>query len=199
MGSPNPQSESGVTIAVHGGAGDPRPADQDEARLAGLARSLEAGHEVLRTGGSALDAVVAAVQVLEADGGFNAGRGSVATAAGTVEMDAGVADGTSRRIGAVAAVTGLEHPVAAARAVLDDGRHVFLVGDGAVDFAWAAGLAFAPASWFEDRDIGDTPDPGDIGGLALGTVGAVALDARGGLAADTSTGSTRGQRPGRVG
>ena len=185
-----------MVIAVHGGAGDPRPPDQDEARLAGLARSLEAGHAVLRVDGSALDAVVAAVEVLEADGGFNAGRGSVATAAGTVEMDAGVAEGTNRRVGGVAAVAGLLHPVAAARAVLDQGRHVLLVGDGAVAFARAAGMALAPDGWFVDTDVPGEPQDH---GLSLGTVGAVALDTRGGLAAATSTGGRRGQLPGRVG
>jgi isoaspartyl peptidase/L-asparaginase-like protein (Ntn-hydrolase superfamily) len=186
---------SGVVIAVHGGAGDPRPPDQDGPRLAALARSLEAGRALLVAGGSALDAVVAAVEVLEDDGGFNAGRGSVPTAAGTVEMDAGVADGARRRVGAVAAVRGLCHPVAAARAVLDDGRHVILAGEGAAAFARSAGLAFESGEWFVDTDVGgaggSVPSPG--------TVGAVALDAGGHLAAATSTGGRRGQRPGRVG
>ncbi|MGH8974321.1 MAG: isoaspartyl peptidase/L-asparaginase, partial [Acidimicrobiia bacterium] len=158
-----------VGIAVHGGAGDPRPADQDGARLAALARSLEAGHALLAAGGSALDAVVAAVEVLEDDGGFNAGRGSVPTAAGTVEMDAGVADGARRRVGAVAAVRGLRHPVAAARAVLDDGRHVILAGEGAVEFARAAGLGFERDGWFLDTDAGgvagSAPSPGTVGAV----------------------------------
>ncbi|MGH9036282.1 MAG: isoaspartyl peptidase/L-asparaginase family protein, partial [Acidimicrobiia bacterium] len=187
---------AGVLIAVHGGAGDPRPAEQDGARRAALARSLTAGRDLLVAGGSALDAVIAAVEVLEDDGGFNAGRGSVRTAAGTVEMDAGVADGAGRRLGAVAAVRGVRHPVAAARAVLDDGRHILLAGEGAEDFARAAGLAFESDGWFIDPDVvGDAPDPGP----APGTVGAVALDAGSHLAAATSTGGRKGQRPGRVG
>jgi beta-aspartyl-peptidase (threonine type) len=178
---------TGVLIAVHGGAGQPRPADRDAARIAALARSLEAGHGLLVAGGTALDAVVAAVEVLESDGGFNAGRGSVRTAEGTVEMDAGVADGAGRRVGAVAAVRGLRHPVAAARAVLDDGRHVLLAGAGAAEFARVAGLGFEPDEWFVDTDV------------APGTVGAVALDTDGHLAAATSTGGRHGQLPGRVG
>jgi len=186
---------TGVVIAVHGGAGDPRPADRDGPRIAALARSLETGHSLLRAGGSAVDAVVAAVEVLEDDGGFNAGRGSVRTVAGSVEMDAGVADGAGRRMGAVAAVRGVRHPVAAARAVLDDGRHVLLVAHGAADFARSAGLAFAPDGWFEDTDVGGGADPGP----SPGTVGAVALDLQGHLAAATSTGGRRGQLPGRVG
>ncbi len=187
---------AGVVIAVHGGAGDPRPPDRDGERLAALARSLEAGYRLLAVGAAALDAVVAAVEVLEDDGGFNAGRGSVCTAAGTVEMDAGVADGAGRRIGAVAAVQGLRHPVAAARAVLDDGRHVLLAGSGASDFARAVGLAFAEDGWFVDTDVPAgtaNPEP------SPGTVGAVALDTHGHVAAATSTGGRRGQLPGRVG
>lgn len=187
---------AGVVIAVHGGAGDPRPADRDEERLAALARGLEAGYRLLGAGGTALDAVVAAVEVLEDDGGFNAGRGSVRTAAGIVEMDAGVAAGAGRRVGAVAAIRGVRHPVAAARAVLEDGRHVLLAGPGAVDFAHAAGLVFEPDGWFVDTDVPEgAADPGP----SPGTVGAVALDAHGHLAAATSTGGRRGQLPGRVG
>lgn len=187
---------TGVLIAVHGGAGQARPPDRDAARIAALARSLEAGHGLLVAGGGALDAVVAAVEVLESDGGFNAGRGSVRTAAGTVEMDAGVADGAGRRVGAVAAVRGVRHPVAAARAVHDDGRHVLLTGEGAAEFARAAGLDFEPDEWFVDTDFhGSAPDPGP----SAGTVGAVALDSHGHLAAATSTGGRQGQLPGRVG
>lgn len=186
----------GVLIAVHGGAGDPRPADRDGARMAALARSLQAGHALLVAGGTALDAVVAAVAVLEDDGGFNAGRGSVRTAEGTVEMDAGVAEGTGRRIGAVAAIRGVRHPVAAARAVLDEGRHVLLAAEGAVAFARSAGLAFEPEGWFVDTDV-DGRGPGSE--TSPGTVGAVALDAQGHVAAATSTGGRKGQLPGRVG
>jgi isoaspartyl peptidase/L-asparaginase-like protein (Ntn-hydrolase superfamily) len=185
-----------VLIAVHGGAGDPRPADRDVARIAALARSLEAGLGLLEAGGGALDAVVAAVEVLEADGGFNAGRGSVRTAAGTVEMDAAVADGAGRGVGGVAALRGVRHPVAAARAVHDDGRHVLLTGEGAAAFARAAGLDFAPDEWFIDTDVA----PGALDGAPCpGTVGAVVLDAHGHLAAATSTGGRQGQLPGRVG
>lgn len=185
-----------MLIAVHGGAGDPRPADRDVARIAALARSLEAGLAHLEAGGGALDAVVAAVEVLETDGGFNAGRGSARTAAGTVEMDAAVAEGAGRGVGAVAALRGVRHPVAAARAVHDDGRHVLLTGEGAAAFARAAGLEFAPDEWFVDTDVPPgTPD----GAPSPGTVGAVALDIHGHLAAATSTGGRQGQLPGRVG
>jgi isoaspartyl peptidase/L-asparaginase-like protein (Ntn-hydrolase superfamily) len=197
-------------LAVHGGAGNPRPELLHEARLArcraGLAAALHAGHAVLTAGGAALDAVQAAVEVLEDDPEFNAGRGAVLTAAGTVETDATVVDGRDRRAGAVGSLVGIRHPVAAARAVLDDGAHVLLVGDGAVAFAGAAGLETAPPEWFvtprrfeahrqRARAGGSDPEGED----RVGTVGAVALDARGHLAAATSTGGTSGKAVGRVG
>jgi L-asparaginase/beta-aspartyl-peptidase (threonine type) len=157
---------------------------------------------VLSDGGPAVDAVVAAVVVLEDDEQWNAGRGSALTAAGTVEMDAAVADGTSRRFGGVAAVTGVRHPVLAARAVMDDGRHVLLAGAGAEGFARDIGLAFEPGHWFVTarrrhdlaQRLADGPPPS--GGS---TVGAVARDVDGHLAAATSTGGRTGQLPGRIG
>ena len=119
-----------------------RPADEKDGgasrwprQAAGLAAALRAGLAVLSDGGPALDAVMAAVTVLEDDEQWNAGRGSALTAAGTVEMDAAVADGRARRFGGVACVTGVRHPVLAARAVMDDGRHVLLAGAGAEAFA----------------------------------------------------------------
>ena len=192
---------AGFVIAVHGGAGPARPGDtaRAEARRRGLADSLAAGVAVLAAGGSSLDAVVAAVMVLEDHEEFNAGRGSVLTAGGTVEMDASVMDGATRRAGAVANVRTVRHPVAAARAVLDDGRHVLVAGAAADDFARAAGLPAEANDWFvtprrrADHPVGDPAGPGGS------TVGAVALDGGGHLAAATSTGGRSGQTPGRVG
>lgn len=183
-----------VVIAVHGGAGR---GESDPVRLAarhaGLAAALGAGRSVLAGGGTALDAVVAAVAVLEDDEEFNAGRGSALTTACRVEMDASVAWGATGRAGAVAAVEGVRHPVLAARAVLDDGRHVLLAGAGAGAFARQAGLAFEDPAWFvTGRRRTDAKS-------SQGTVGAVALDAAGHLAAATSTGGRTGQLPGRVG
>ncbi|MDQ1566789.1 MAG: L-asparaginase / beta-aspartyl-peptidase, partial [Actinomycetota bacterium] len=144
-----------AVLAIHGGAGpapDDDGADDHGSRwarqAAGLAAALRAGLAVLAGGGAALEAVVAAVTVLEDDEEWNAGRGSALTAAGTVEMDAAVADGRARRLGGVAAVTGVRHPVLSARAVMDDGRHVLLAGPGAEAFAREAGLAFEPQEWF---------------------------------------------------
>ena len=199
-----------AVIAIHGGAG-PAPAEPDDGgprwgrQATGLAAALRAGLDVLAGGGPALDAVVAAVILLEDDEEWNAGRGSALTAAGTVEMDAAVADGRARRIGAVAAVTGIRHPVEAARAVMDDGRSVLLAGSGAEAFARSAGLAFEPHEWFvtsrRRRDLVRALGPVVPEGAAEpgGTVGAVARDASGHLAAATSTGGRTGQLPGRIG
>ncbi len=187
-----------AVLAIHGGAG-PAPADVADAasrwprQAAGLAAALRAGLAVLSGGGPALEAVIAAVAVLEDDEQWNAGRGSALTAAGTVEMDAAVADGRDRRLAGVACVTGVRHPVEAARAVLDAGRHVLLAGPGAVAFARAAGLAFEPEDWFVTERRRQALD------AAGGTVGAVARDEGGHLAAATSTGGRTGQLPGRVG
>lgn len=172
-------------IAVHGGAGNEPARERAEVRQRGIEAALDAGMAVLRDGGSALDAVCAAVVVLEDDPHYNAGRGGVATTAGTHELDAAVMVGADRAAGAVAAITSAKNPVLAARAVLEDGRHVLFAGD--VPFE---GVEVAPPGWFDVHES----DPS-----TSGTVGAVALDADGHLAAATSTGGRRGQLPGRVG
>lgn len=188
---------AGISIAVHGGAGPVRPGEDGrrEARRAALAESLQTGLAILLAGGAAVDAAVAAVEILEDAEEFNAGRGSVLTATGTVEMDAAVADGAGRA-GAVAAVSGIRHPVAAARAVMADGRHVLLAGPAAADFARAAGLALEAPEWFVTERRRRDAEGVDPGGS---TVGAVTLDRDGHLAAATSTGGRAGQLPGRVG
>jgi isoaspartyl peptidase/L-asparaginase-like protein (Ntn-hydrolase superfamily) len=190
-----------AVLAIHGGAG-PAPDNEPDGgasrwpgQAAALGDALRAGLAVLAGGGPAVEAVIAAVTVLEDDEHWNAGRGSALTAAGTVEMDAAVADGQGRRIGGVACVTGVHHPVLAARAVMDDGRHVLLSGPGAVDFARSAGLAFEPEEWF----VIDRRRQALDRWLSMGTVGAVARDAAGHLAAATSTGGRTGQLPGRIG
>jgi beta-aspartyl-peptidase (threonine type) len=193
-----------IAIVVHGGAGG-LPADG--ARLdrmrSGAAAAVEAGHAVLAAGGTALDAVEAAVVVLEDDPEFNAGRGAALTEYGRVELDASMMDGTTRAAGAVAAVRGVRNPIRAARAVLEDGRHVLLVGAPATEFAATAGLAFESETWFvterERRALAALNGAATAEPSARGTVGAVARDADGRLAAATSTGGVSGQRLGRVG
>ena len=187
-----------IAIVVHGGAGGlPSDADRRGRMRSGAAAAVEAGHAVLAGGGTAIDAVEAAVVVLEDDPEFNAGRGAALTEYGRVELDASMMDGTNRAAGAVAAVRGVRNPIRAARAVLEDGRHVLLAGAAATDFAATAGLAFESETWFvterERLALSRATE------AARGTVGAVARDARGRLAAATSTGGVSGQRLGRVG
>jgi L-asparaginase / beta-aspartyl-peptidase len=187
-----------IAIVVHGGAGGlPRDGERLERMRSGAASAVAAGHAVLAAGGAALDAVEAAVVVLEDDPEFNAGRGAALTEYGRVELDASMMDGSSRAAGAVAAVRGVRNPVRAARAVLEEGRHVLLVGPPAIEFAATAGLEFEAEAWFvterERQALASATEP------AHGTVGAVARDAAGHLAAATSTGGVSGQRLGRVG
>jgi beta-aspartyl-peptidase (threonine type) len=193
-------------IIVHGGAGERAPegappAGTGDPRLAGVRRACAAGAAVLEGGGRALDAVEAAVRLLEDDPVFNAGTGATLTAAGDVECDASIMDGETLRCGAVAVVKDVRNPVALARAVMERTAHVMLAGPAASAFAREAGfpshanaLLVTPAQrarWEAAR----------AGGTAstIGTVGAVARDARGHLAAATSTGGMLLKRPGRVG
>jgi beta-aspartyl-peptidase (threonine type) len=188
-----------IAIVVHGGAGGSTGDPERSARMrAGAAAAVEAGHAVLAAGGPALDAVEAAVVVLEDDPEFNAGRGAALTEYGRVELDASMMDGTSRAAGAVAAVRGVRNPIRAARAVLAEGRHVLLVGPPAIEFAATAGLAFENETWFVTERERLALARLDVAG-ARGTVGAVARDAQRRLAAATSTGGVSGQRLGRVG
>jgi L-asparaginase / beta-aspartyl-peptidase len=162
--------------------------------------AVAAGWCLLTAGGRALDAVEAAVRSLEDHPRFNAGRGSTLTRDGAVEMDASIMEGDRLACGAVAAVSRVSNPVTLARRVLDDGRHVLLVGDGAHAFAREAGLPECdPATLVTERQrqrlLERTPTPAG----AAGTVGAVALDRHGAVAAATSTGGMLGKLPGRVG
>lgn len=194
-------------IAVHGGAGHLGPDDPatstggpDAPRIAGVRRACEAGWKVLAAGGSALDAAVAAVLVLEDDPTFNAGTGATLTAAGDAELDASLMDGATLRCGAVAGVRDVANPILLARAVMERSPHVLLAGPGASAFAREVGIpaienerlvtAAQKARWLAAR--GGAP-------RGTGTVGAVARDAAGHLAAATSTGGTFLKRPGRVG
>ena len=140
------------SLAIHGGAGVIERAgltpEQDGAYRAALNRALEAGAAVLRDGGAAMDAVQAAVEVMEDDPLFNAGRGAVFTAAGRNELDAAVMDGTDLKAGSVAGLTRTRHPIAAARAVMERSPHVMLAGEGADAFAASVGLEQVDPSWF---------------------------------------------------
>ena len=185
-----------ATLLVHGGAGAD-PADAPEELRDGVRAAVAAGWRVLAEGGGSLDAVEAAVRVLEDAPRFNAGRGSVLTSTGTVETDASIMEGDELRCGAVAAVSRIANPVTLARRVLDDGRHVLLAGDGALAFARSAGVPECePSSLVTERRRRQLhASTADL----KGTVGAVALDHHGTIAAATSTGGVSGKLPGRVG
>src|SRR5262245_11554480 len=180
-------------IVVHGGAGT-IPTERIPGAQAGCRAAAARGLAVLAGGGSALDAVQAAVRALEDDPGFNAGVGAALTRIGTVEQDAAIMDGATLRIGAVGAVPNLRRPVDLARAVLDDGEHILLVGEAAWSFGRERGFAPAPPEeLITERARQKLRD------LAAGTVGACAIDAQGHVAAATSTGGMTGKRVGRVG
>jgi beta-aspartyl-peptidase (threonine type) len=180
-------------LIVHGGAGAD-PADGREELREGIAQAVAAGWRPLTEGGTALDAVEAAVRALEDHPRFNAGRGSVLTRAGTVEMDASVMEGDGLLNGAVGCVSGLRHPVTLARRILDDGRHSLFTGAGALERARALGVPLCdPAELITERQRKRLET------IQAGTVGAVALDLAGTIAAATSTGGTAGKLPGRVG
>lgn len=203
-----PSARTAWVMAVHGGASTypPGEPEREAACLAALRESLAAGAAILGCGGTALDAVEAAVRCLESCEDLNAGRGSTLSAAGEVEMDAAIADGAGRRAGAVAAVRRLVHPVTAARAVLDHGAHVLLVGEAADRFGAERGLERAEPDFFVtprtralwERARREGPGRGAEDATGPETVGAVALDAAGHLAAATSTGGLAGKLPGRV-
>jgi len=180
-------------------------ADQSEYE-AGLAAALDAGIAVLTARSSALDAVEAAVVVLEDDPHFNAGRGSVFAYNGVIELDASIMDGRTRAAGAVTGVRRVRSPVRLARAVMADSPHVFLSGAGAEEFAREQGCEMVDPDWFatperwrqfeefKSKKLGWF----DVD-LKYGTVGAVAMDSEGHVAAATSTGGLTGKRWGRIG
>jgi beta-aspartyl-peptidase (threonine type) len=208
------------TIVVHGGAGVILPEqltpELEQAYRDGLERALQAGYAILKNDGSAVDAVQAAVIVLEDDPLFNAGRGAVLTHEGKCELDAAIMDGKTRRAGAVCGIRGIKNPVILARAVMEKSNHVLLTGKGAEDFARANKLVFKNEEyfltemrrkqWLEVKDTDSTMlDHSDGKKDApkstkkIGTVGAVAIDVNGNLAASTSTGGMTNKRWGRIG
>ena len=210
MSKDEPMNDPCWTLMIHGGAGqmtrDTVAQDADGGARAGLGRALDAGGAILAAGGSALDAVEAAVRVLEDDPLFNAGRGAVMTREGGIELDAAIMTGDTRAAGAVAGVNATRNPVTLARAVMEKSAHVFLAGKGADAFSAAQGLERAGLDWFATEErranlaelLGQGEDAFDVD-MKYGTVGAVARDSRGHVAAATSTGGVTGKRWGRVG
>lgn len=194
----------GPVIVVHGGAWF-IPAAHREAFIEGCRQAASTGWARLCAGASALDAVEAAVRMMEDDPTFNAGRGSHLNSAGDVETDAILMDGATLNLGAVAAVQGIRNPVSLARLVLERSPHNFITGAGAQAFAREMGVPLVdPATMMGTPPIAGWSPPADTGGADTGsadadTVGAVALDMHGNLAVAASTGGTAGKWPGRVG
>ncbi|MBX7513644.1 isoaspartyl peptidase/L-asparaginase [Qipengyuania sp. GH38] len=198
------------SFAIHGGAGtisreDMTP-EEDAAHRAALQAALDAGSKVLDEGGTAMDAVEAAILLLEDEPRFNAGRGAVYTWEGSHELDASIMDGATRDAGAVAGVTNIRNPILLARKVMTDSPHVMLAGKGAEDFAVEQGIEIVPPSYFDTerrREALERMKARQLSSLDVdlkfGTVGAVALDTAGNMAAGTSTGGMTGKRWGRVG
>ncbi|EIF2705253.1 isoaspartyl peptidase/L-asparaginase [Vibrio alginolyticus] len=203
------------SIAIHGGAGtilrEQMSDELQQSILADLEAAVKAGHQILDTGGEALDAVVAAVKVLEDSPNFNAGKGSVLTNNEMVEMDASVMDGRNQAAGAVAGVRHIRNPIELARDVMRNSNHVLLVGEGAEKFAFEQGHEYTEQDYFfTDRRYEQLLSMREKGLFALsesrypddrkhGTVGAVALDQQGNLAAATSTGGVTNKKYNRVG
>ncbi|WNO54621.1 isoaspartyl peptidase/L-asparaginase family protein [Stakelama saccharophila] len=212
---PNPAAAQDTkpewTLVIHGGAGiikrDTITPEQEAEVDAGLNAALDAGQKVLAGGGAALDAVEAAIRVLEDDPNFNAGRGAVFTWDGRNELDSAIMDGADRSAGAVAGVGTVRHPVTLARAVMEHSPHVMLSGKGAEQFAREQDLEIVDPSWFwtkHRREQLDKMKENDKLGwfdvdLKYGTVGAVAMDKDGHVAAATSTGGLTGKRWDRIG
>jgi len=198
------------SIAIHGGAGTLSPDNMTPERRAAyeaaLQNALDAGAAVLAEGGSAMDAVKAAIIPLEDDPLFNAGRGAVFTWEGENELDASIMDGSDRSAGAVSGVKSIKNPILLADAVRTNSRHVFLSGAGAEEFAGEQGIETAGPEWFAtERRLQslERMKARELSALDVdhkfGTVGAVALDVNGNLAAGTSTGGMTGKRWGRIG
>ncbi|AVF96853.1 isoaspartyl peptidase/L-asparaginase [Vibrio diabolicus] len=203
------------SIAIHGGAGtilrEQMSNELQQSILADLEASVKAGYQILEKGGDALDAVVAAVKVLEDSPNFNAGKGSVLTNNEMVEMDASVMDGRNQAAGAVAGVRHIKNPIELARDVMRNSNHVLLVGEGAEQFAFEQGHEYTEQDYFfTDRRYEQLLSMREKGLFALsesrypddrkhGTVGAVALDQQGNLAAATSTGGVTNKQYNQVG
>jgi beta-aspartyl-peptidase (threonine type) len=197
-------------MLVHGGAWA-IPEDMVAAHERGVRHAVETGYGLLEKGASAVDAVEAAIEVLEDDETFDAGRGSFLTTDGRVQLDALLMDGATLRAGGVACVERLPNPIHAARLVLDQSPHVYLVGAGAEEFAREHGIQLIENSELvidrerlrlkeaQEKERAGIRDSTFAGTGSHDTVGAVALDAAGRLAAGTSTGGTLNKTPGRVG
>ena len=205
-------------IAIHGGAGtilkSTMTPEKEKAYLDGLKNAIEAGETILKNGGSSLDAVEKAIRSLEDNPLFNAGKGAVFSNAGKNEMDASIMNGEDLSAGAVAGILNIKNPITLAKGIMQKSEHVFLAGNGAIEFAKLIGSEFEEDAYFFEQMRFDqlqqakqtdgvfldhTTDKFENGEKKFGTVGAVALDIHGNLAAGTSTGGMTNKKFGRVG
>jgi beta-aspartyl-peptidase (threonine type) len=194
-------------MVIHGGAGTIRreemTAEQEREYRAVLTQALDTGYRVLRDGGASVDAVVAAIVILEDSPLFNAGRGAVFTADGVNSLDASIMDGATVRAGAVAGVTDVRNPIVLARLVMEKSPHVMLSGPGAERFAREQGIPSTPKEWFFTERRWQELQRAKAGearrAVERGTVGAIALDRTGRLAVGTSTGGMTNKKWGRIG
>lgn len=205
-------------IAIHGGAGtilkSTMTPEKEKKYSDALRDAIEAGEIILKSDGTALEAVEAAVRSMEDSPLFNAGKGAVFTNTGTNEMDASIMDGKNLMVGAVAGVTNIKNPISLAKAVMEKSEHVFLAGQGALQFAKQVNATFEDDAYFfvqmrhdqlqqaKESDgffLDHTEDKFENGEKKFGTVGAVAMDLHGNLAAATSTGGMTNKKFGRVG
>ncbi|MCB0700898.1 MAG: isoaspartyl peptidase/L-asparaginase, partial [Chitinophagaceae bacterium] len=210
------ETKKTYALVIHGGAGnimpDNLPKELQERYKISLEKALAAGEQILSSGGAAIDAVQAAIMVMEDDSLFNAGKGSVYTNEEKIEMDASIMDGKDLNAGAVAGVTTIKNPIMGARYVMDKSKHVMLSGKGAEHFAKDNDLEIVKPDYFEtqynkkdikkikEREGKKSSLPVDKDAYSkYGTVGAVAMDINGNLAAGTSTGGMANKKFGRIG
>jgi beta-aspartyl-peptidase (threonine type) len=193
-----------ITIVVHGGA-KPYSRKIDRHKLdyeKGIREAINAGYNVLAEGGSAINAVHAAVASMEDNQHFNAGRGSAINNKGQVEMDASIMDGSTRRFGAVALLRSVKNPVSLAKTIMEKSSHAFLAGKGAFEYAQAVGMETQPDDYFITEEQRNTfveaQEQSKRQATVHGTVGAVAIDHNGNIAAATSTGGTENKDEGRI-
>lgn len=192
-------------IVVHGGAGNILPEhftkELEQQYHQALNQAMNAGYAILEKGGSAVDAVTAAIKILEDNLLFNAGKGSVYNQNGQIEMDASIMEGKEMKAGAVAGVRRIKNPIEAAKLVMEQTPHVLLIGQGAEKLWTSKGFELVDTSYFYDENQFQKWKENQINkkNQKHGTVGAVALDKQGHLAAGTSTGGMMNKMPGRVG
>ena len=190
-------------LAIHGGAGtierSTMTPEKERAYREGLEKSLRAGYDILEKGGASLDAVEAAVRVLEDDPHFNAGKGAVFTEVGTNELDAAIMEGKTLKAGAVASLQHIKNPISLARMVMEKSPHVMMDGAGAETFAKQNGVELVDPKYFYTEERWQELQKEKQKKKGGGTVGAVALDRAGNLAAATSTGGTTNKKAGRIG